>query len=91
MIPLDRNRERYRHDLQFRALLDWLQSMVLKLELTPSEIREAATFACILIEERRPMAFGEPIDPEEKRRFEEMRVQWNARFIKSPGKGGGGL
>jgi hypothetical protein len=85
MMPLDRARERYLLDLQFRTLVDSLQALVLQLELTPSEIREAATFACLLIEERRPMSFREPIDPEARRRFEEMRAVLDAQVAMPPG------
>jgi hypothetical protein len=75
MMPFDRARERYMHDPQFRALVDSLQASALRLELTPSEIREAATFACILIEEwtARPIRYSD----EQRRAFREdfERVQ----------------
>jgi hypothetical protein len=60
MMPLDRARDRYYHDPTFRAVVDILQAIIIRLEMTPSEIREASTFACVLIEERRPMRF--PVD-----------------------------
>jgi hypothetical protein len=48
----DKARERYEQDPVFHAVVEQLKSIVIRLEMTPSEIREAATFACILIEER---------------------------------------
>lgn len=53
MIPYDRVRERYLHDAAFKQAVDVMQSMVMGLHLTPSEVREAAMLACIMIEERR--------------------------------------
>jgi hypothetical protein len=52
--PYDRVRERYQHDQAFAATVDCLQGIVLNLHLTPSELREAAMLACILVEERYP-------------------------------------
>ncbi len=51
---IDRVEQRYQNDVEFRTVVDMLQSLVLKLQMTPREIREAAPFACILIERRRP-------------------------------------
>jgi hypothetical protein len=39
--------ERYRHDPQFKMLVDMIHSMISKLEYTPSEIRDAAMLAAI--------------------------------------------
>lgn len=63
MIPLDKARKRYANDVHFRMLVDVLITQVLTLELTPSELREAAVFACILVEERRPVVFSLRPDP----------------------------
>jgi hypothetical protein len=52
-VPWDRVRERYRNDAAFHAVVDMLQGMILKMELAPSEVREAAMLACVLVEERR--------------------------------------
>jgi hypothetical protein len=52
MTSLDRLGERYRNDVTFKAMVDLLRSMVERLELTPSEVREAAVFACMMVEER---------------------------------------
>lgn len=53
-MPFDRVRERYRNDTTFRCLVDSLQAAVLHMQLTPSEVREAAMLACVMIEERCP-------------------------------------
>ena len=59
MMPIERVRDRYDHDAEFRIVVDTLMGIILKLEMTPSEVREAAMFACIRVEERfpRPMTF----------------------------------
>lgn len=54
MMPLDRNEERYKHDNEFRAVVDMLQGVILRLQLTPGECRDAAMFAAFLVEMRRP-------------------------------------
>jgi hypothetical protein len=48
----DRLTDRYQHDNTFRALVDALQGMIVRLEMGPSEIREAAMFASCLVEMR---------------------------------------
>lgn len=50
-------RERYRNEAVFRNLVDVLENAIENLQLTPSEIREAAMLAAIHYEERhiRPM------------------------------------
>ncbi len=53
MSPFDRTTERYDNDVAFRSIVDMMQSIMLQLHLTPSEVREAAMFACILVERRK--------------------------------------
>ncbi len=57
--------DRYRNDPTFHAAVDGLQRLVLELQLSPSEVREAAMFACYLIECRhpRPIAMAIPHPP----------------------------
>lgn len=50
---LGRMYERYENDATFRSVVDALERLVTEVQLTPSEVREAAMFACIRIEERR--------------------------------------
>lgn len=45
--------EAYHNDTTFHSLVDALIGLIEKLEMTPSEIREAATFAAILFEQTR--------------------------------------
>lgn len=44
--------EKYANDPMYHALVDTLEYMIHKAEFTPSEIREAAMFACIRYEEK---------------------------------------
>lgn len=41
------------NDVAFRAVVDGLIATILHLELTPAEVREAAVYACIRVEEMR--------------------------------------
>jgi hypothetical protein len=43
----------YREDARFHQIVDFMQNMIERLELTPYEMRQAAMFACYLIEMRR--------------------------------------
>lgn len=56
--PPDLNRltpeERYQRDPMFHTLVDTLQSWIMRADYTPTEIREAAMLACIIVEMRRP-------------------------------------
>lgn len=52
-MSLDKAREAYRNDPQYHNLVDMLVNQVEALEMTPSEIREAVVFACIILEERK--------------------------------------
>lgn len=51
-MNLDKAQEAYRHDPQYHHLVEMLMNQIETLEMSPSEIREAAMFACILIEQR---------------------------------------
>jgi len=51
--PMSRADDRYHHDVNYRRLVDMMAHMAEELELHPSELREAAVFACILVAERR--------------------------------------
>lgn len=64
MMPFDKVSERYRNDVVFHAIVDTLQAAIERLELTPSEVREAAMYACSLVEMRRGFRpFVLKIDP----------------------------
>jgi len=47
--------EYYNNDPVFRSLIDVLMSLILKLEMTPSEIRQAAIYASIKVERIKPL------------------------------------
>lgn len=49
--------ERYHKDPQFKSLIDMLEMLIERAQLTPTEIREAATLACIHYEQRRCKPF----------------------------------
>jgi hypothetical protein len=53
-MKIDKARDRYLNDPVYHEAVRALQGIVLRLEMTPSELREVATFACILLEERTP-------------------------------------
>ncbi|KKN52383.1 hypothetical protein LCGC14_0613000 [marine sediment metagenome] len=53
-MNLDKAEEAYMNDPQFRTLVKALEKLIVELEMTPSEIRSAAMFACLLIERRKP-------------------------------------
>lgn len=52
-MNLEKAREAFTNDPSYRALVELLVHQIEMLQMTPSEIREAAMFACIVIEERR--------------------------------------
>lgn len=58
-MNLDKAREAYRNDPVYHQLVEVLINQVETLQLTPSELREAAVFACIVLGERStyPMMF----------------------------------
>lgn len=37
--------ERYRHDAEFKMLVDWMEAAIHRAQYTPSEMREAALLA----------------------------------------------
>ena len=57
-MNLDKAREAYEHDPQYHHLEDLLVNQIEALALSPSEIREAAMFACIILEARSQYFMG---------------------------------
>jgi hypothetical protein len=57
MYPIDKVRERYQNDTVFHIYVDMMRKAIVELNLTPSELREAAMLAAILEEERNPRPF----------------------------------
>lgn len=49
--------ERYERDPMFHAVVDSLEAAIHNLNLTPTEIREAAMLAALRYERRRPSAY----------------------------------
>lgn len=47
--------EKYMQDPEYHLLVDMLENFIHRNQYTPSEIREAAMFACIRYEMRKPM------------------------------------
>lgn len=62
-MHLHRADERYAHDPAFHALVQQLEGIIEGLHLSPSEIREAATYACYRVEVRRTTVFIRPPAP----------------------------
>ena len=46
---------RYQTDVEFKALVDLLESFIHKAKYTPSELREAVILAAIMYEQTRPL------------------------------------
>ena len=63
-------RARYRRDSVFRNLVDNFRALIHRMEVTPSEMREAITLAAIMESEREPGRFEWvlAIDPRERDR-----------------------
>jgi hypothetical protein len=53
MSIMDKVADRYERDPQFHTLVSWLEKAIEDLELSPSEIREAAMYACFRVQMRR--------------------------------------
>lgn len=53
MSPLNRLDERYMNDAAFHAVVDSLQAIILDLQLSAAEVREAAMYAAYRVEMRR--------------------------------------
>jgi len=52
--------EKYNNDVDFRRVVDMIESLIVNAQFTPSEIREAAVLACINNEMRQPRPIGLP-------------------------------
>ncbi len=50
MNNLQTGRDRYRNDPQFKALVDMMVGHIRQLDVTPSEMRDAAMTASIIVE-----------------------------------------
>lgn len=50
-------REKYEHDPQYHRLVDTMLALISGAQFTPSEIREAAMYAAILYEQKRPFHY----------------------------------
>jgi len=61
MNTLDKCRERDLNDPAYHALVMCLRQMIVELQLAPSEIREAAMYACYCEETMRPPSREIPI------------------------------
>jgi len=46
--------ERYEHDPLFRSMVDVLQGWIEQMQATPTEVREAAMLAVLMVEQRWP-------------------------------------
>lgn len=73
MFPLERQDERYRNDAEFKAIVDLLMSVILKLDMTPDEVREAAMYAALRAETMFPKPLRLEIDPTGEKRIERER------------------
>ncbi len=58
--------DRYENDPQYSALVDMLCGIILKLDLTPSEVRECAMLACIKVESLKPASWRISADQAEE-------------------------
>ncbi|AKU93350.1 hypothetical protein AKJ09_00082 [Labilithrix luteola] len=50
------------NDSTFHAVVDTLEKLIHDLQLTPSEVREAAMYACVRVESRRTVPMPVPFD-----------------------------
>lgn len=55
--PIDRMIDRYDRDPVFRHYVDSMRRAIVHLELSPSELREAAMLAAFIEESQRPIRF----------------------------------
>jgi hypothetical protein len=78
MTPLEKLRDRYLNDSTFHAFVDTMRAGIEQMQLTASEMREAAMLASILTEEQRPNVIiveGDALrfpTEEERRRLDEL-------------------
>ena len=47
--------EKYKHDPEFAALVDYMVSTIKQSQFTPSEMRRASVLACTIYEMERPL------------------------------------
>lgn len=86
-FPRDRLEARMERDPLLRSVVDALTMLILKLEMTPTEVRETAIYACVQAEMRRmPSRFAVPVGTiqEARQRLDEMQSHLDA-FV--PGRG----
>lgn len=67
--------QRYNSDPTLHAIVDMMSAAIERLQLTPSEMREAAIFACIRVEQRRmrPMLIPIASADEARRNIHELQ------------------
>jgi|GEM_PF-6823178 len=53
MMNCEYAQQRYLHDAEFHALVDYIEQMAERLQYTPGEVRDAAMFAMLRLEMRR--------------------------------------
>jgi hypothetical protein len=72
MSAIDDAGRRYRDDTAFHHMVDICRHIIVELELTPSEIREACMLAAYMVEMDRPLAqrFGVAMDHQRARTFD---------------------
>jgi hypothetical protein len=55
MIDAKKCYELYRTDAEFHAVVDVMREWIMRLQVSPSEVRAAAMFACYLTDIERPV------------------------------------
>lgn len=80
MSDINSIEQRYQNDNTYRCVVDMMMSIIMKLELSPSEVREAAMYAVYRME----MLHGQPsiilrVDPTMPK--DEMRVEQNGQIL----------
>jgi len=56
--------EKFYNDAEYANLVNTIESLLHRAHFTPSEVREAATLACIHYETRSSRGFGQPLPSE---------------------------
>ena len=67
-------RDRYRNDLTYKQVVDYLHQIIDAYGLTPAEMREAAVLASINYEMLNIRQFQIPLTPELHARLEELHL-----------------